>query len=370
MSFDIDEHFFDFETFTFNEKRAEKYETKLLKLFKESPEAKAHLQSDTVATLSWTEVFLDYVIFEENIMLRYVRQSDVRNVLYQVFPHHILVKPDEAAQIVAELRAFWEFLKRKYELQSADKVLKVLNEKNIVKRLKRELSDTSKYGMAKTILMPGIEAGLDVTDEVAMQAYVEDYNRKIAAEIEAIQNTPVPEKVLKKRDEIIRLITEICPKHLNQEYADLAVKMANIITEVKPHSPFEKANAASWAAGIVYALGQVNFLFDQTTEPHIRADELAKLFKVSQQTASNKASQIREGMGLMPFDPTWTLPSQQERNPWNALQGMFSNVMGSPLDILSMVDDFDPEDYFYDDEEDEDDSDDPPNILPFPGNKK
>jgi len=367
MPFDIDDNFFDSGTFTFNEERAEAYEANLLKQFEESPEAKALLQSGVLDELSWAEVFLDFVIFDEYVMLRYVRQSDLRDILYQMFPQNIMVSPDEASQIVAELRAFWEFLKREYELESADKLLKVLNEKNIVKRLERELGDSTKYGMAKNIFMPGIEAGLDVSDEAAVKAYVEDYNRKIQAETEAIQNAPISDKVLKKRDEIIDLVTDVCQEHLNQEYADLATKMATIIAQVKPNSPFEKAKAKSWAAGIVYALGQVNFLFDKNTEPHMRADQLVKLFGVSQQTASNKASQIREGMGLIPFDPEWTLASNQERSPWNALQDVFSNIMGSPLDFLSVMDDdFDSEDYGYD----EDDSDDPPNLLHFPGEKK
>ena len=32
-----------------------------------------------------------------------------------------------------------------------------------------------------------------------------------------------------------------------------------------------------WAAGVVYAIGQVNFLFDRAQDPHATADELSQL---------------------------------------------------------------------------------------------
>ena len=42
--------------------------------------------------------------------------------------------------------------------------------------------------------------------------------------------------------------------------------MAAALTRKRP-SPLESRRARSWAAGIVYALGQVNFLSDDSREP-------------------------------------------------------------------------------------------------------
>jgi hypothetical protein len=68
-------------------------------------------------------------------------------------------------------------------------------------------------------------------------------------------------------------------------------------------SPLERGRADVWAAAIVYALGNVNFLFDKSQVPHLRADELAGLFGISQKTAANKARRIREILKIRPVDP-------------------------------------------------------------------
>jgi uncharacterized protein DUF6398 len=44
-----------------------------------------------------------------------------------------------------------------------------------------------------------------------------------------------------------------------------------------------------WAAGVIYALGQVNFLFDRTQTPHMTADQLAAALGVVKTTMANKA---------------------------------------------------------------------------------
>jgi hypothetical protein len=49
------------------------------------------------------------------------------------------------------------------------------------------------------------------------------------------------------------------------------------MTDMRP-SPLERGRADVWAAAIVYALGNVNFLFDKSQVPNLRADELADLF--------------------------------------------------------------------------------------------
>ncbi len=65
----------------------------------------------------------------------------------------------------------------------------------------------------------------------------------------------------------------------------------------------------------MYALGSVNFLFDKSEEPHIRADELCAAFGVSQSSGANKAKLIRDMFGMWAFDPIWTLPSLADKNP-------------------------------------------------------
>ena len=62
----------------------------------------------------------------------------------------------------------------------------------------------------------------------------------------------------------------------------------------KRPSPILSGRAPSWAGAVIYALGQVNFLFDSTTKPYATADDLSAAFGVSKSTLGNKAKQVRD----------------------------------------------------------------------------
>jgi len=51
--------------------------------------------------------------------------------------------------------------------------------------------------------------------------------------------------------------------------------MAAVLSRDRP-SPLDSGLARSWAGGIVYALGRVNFLSDASREPHMTMSELCK----------------------------------------------------------------------------------------------
>jgi hypothetical protein len=83
----------------------------------------------------------------------------------------------------------------------------------------------------------------------------------------------------------------------------------------KRPSPLESGRERSWAAGIVYALGRVNFLSDDSIEPHMTMSELCEKIGVSQGNASSRSREIRNRLGLMQLHPDWCLPSMLEENP-------------------------------------------------------
>ena len=80
-------------------------------------------------------------------------------------------------------------------------------------------------------------------------------------------------------------------------------------------SPLERGKLESWAAGIVYALGSVNFLFDPSQDPHLSAGEVCAAFGVSTSTGAAKAKQIRDLFRMLPMDASWCLPSKLEESP-------------------------------------------------------
>ncbi len=115
-------------------------------------------------------------------------------------------------------------------------------------------------------------------------------------------------------DEIVAITDGFCAQHLNAEYAQLCRQMAATLARKRP-SPLSSGKANSWAAAIAHALGTVNFLFDKTQTPHLRADELAAAFGLSKSTVANKAKQIRDLLNIGVLDPDWSLPSRLDENP-------------------------------------------------------
>jgi hypothetical protein len=113
--------------------------------------------------------------------------------------------------------------------------------------------------------------------------------------------------------ELVSLTDEFCNDRLNVEYQELCREMA--ISICQPESPVLRGKRASWGSGIVYTVGWVNFLGDPSQQPHVRSEEIAEWFGVSTGTMLSKAKTIREGLGLIPLDPDFTLPSRIDENP-------------------------------------------------------
>ncbi|MBN2390851.1 MAG: hypothetical protein JXR84_09010 [Anaerolineae bacterium] len=124
----------------------------------------------------------------------------------------------------------------------------------------------------------------------------------------------VPEAMKPRYDEIMAATDAFCEEHLNAEYAQVCRQMAATLARKRP-SPLLGGRLNTWAAAIVHTVGSVNFLFDKTQTPHMRADELAELFGLSKSTVGNKSKQIKDILKIGVFDPDWTLPSKIDENP-------------------------------------------------------
>jgi hypothetical protein len=98
----------------------------------------------------------------------------------------------------------------------------------------------------------------------------------------------VPAAVKPVFDDIVPITDLFCHQHLDAEYAELCVKLAR-----KRPSPLLRGDRRIWAAGIVYAIGRVNFLADPNQKPHLRTDGLADLLGVKQTTMANKGGSSR-----------------------------------------------------------------------------
>lgn len=145
------------------------------------------------------------------------------------------------------------------------------------------------------------------------------------------QGKQVPAKMRETYEAVVALTDAFCRAHLNEEYADLARTLTATLCRKRP-SPLAQGRPKTWACGIVYALGQVNFLFDKSQDPYLSATDVCAGFGVSQASASSKAKTIRDALDLMPLDPRWSLPSRLDDNP---LVWMLE-VNGFILDVRSL----------------------------------
>ena len=151
--------------------------------------------------------------------------------------------------------------------------------------------------------------------------------------------TSVPKSMRATYDAIVGLTDDFCRDHLNTEYRDLARDMAAALCRKRP-SPVASGQPRTWACGIVYELGRVNFLSDPSTQPAMTLAEVCAAFGVGQSTASAKARAISQALGVNRLDPSWSLPSLLDTNPlvWMAeVNGLLVDLREMPREIQEIA---------------------------------
>jgi hypothetical protein len=103
--------------------------------------------------------------------------TDLREVLFDLIPRKVSIEASEARSMIEETRAFYTFLKREFGLKQADSCLQVLGG-NAVKKLEAALSDSSNFGMAKSLFMAGAGAGFDMQSKEGIDAWMQSVQGK------------------------------------------------------------------------------------------------------------------------------------------------------------------------------------------------
>ena len=134
---------------------------------------------------------------------------------------------------------------------------------------------------------------------------------------------------------VVVLTDAICKRHLNEEWAVLSRKLAAALARKRP-SPLDRGQPQVWAAGILHALGMVNFLFDRSQELSMDAKGLCSAFDVSQSAMASKSGLIRNMFKMYQMDPNWTLPSKLDENPFAwmiTVNGFAMDACNAPAEI-------------------------------------
>jgi hypothetical protein len=160
-------------------------------------------------------------------------------------------------------------------------------------------------------------------------------NEGWVAAVIALDELKIPRGLRPVVDEIAGITDSVCLSVLDEEYADLARRAVAKLARKRP-SPLNAGRHATWAAGVVYALGQVNFLSDPASEPRATADQLSEAFGVAKSTMSSKARQVRDLLRIDYFSPEFQRADMAARNPlvWIIeVNGLAVDARHVPFDI-------------------------------------
>jgi hypothetical protein len=159
----------------FDEGKARRYTEHLIEEFAESPEGQALAERVEDNIGGWVDLMFEYYFNYIGGHPVDMTTGDLQEVLFELFPRKVSTEPDSAPEIVAELRAFWQFLGRQYQLGSAAGMVALLDDR-AEHRLRKELADPRNFGMAKSFFTQGQAAGFDMTTERGLQEFMALYN--------------------------------------------------------------------------------------------------------------------------------------------------------------------------------------------------
>lgn len=125
----------------------------------------------------------------------------------------------------------------------------------------------------------------------------------------------IPAALCDRAEEIATVTDAVCTDLLDDEYAQLCRELVARLARERP-SPLARGQVRIWAAGAIYAIGRVNFLFDRSQQPHVSADQLADGLGVVKTTMANKASLIIKTLDIGVFEPGLTRDAMVEQNPF------------------------------------------------------
>ena len=71
-----------------------------------------------------------------------------------------------------------------------------------------------------------------------------------------------------KHEKLTEMVEAFCREYLNDDYKRLCLKLIEKMAERKS-VPYERGKLEVWASAVIYAVSQINSLFDEENENHI-----------------------------------------------------------------------------------------------------
>lgn len=172
--FDIHLQLFD-EDGNRNENEIADYIDDLTTEFENSPEAGPILEA--CGQLGWCVTMMDLSINHLGSTPADMTVFDFNEVVYELIPRKVATEPENADEIIAELKAFWKFVARQYGLKNAQEIYDSI-EDGAASDLEAQLEDSSNFGLAKSFFTMGWAAGYDMNTEAGLLAFQAAFNAR------------------------------------------------------------------------------------------------------------------------------------------------------------------------------------------------
>lgn len=134
--------------------------------FVHSPEARP------LKDLGAASLIMEFAVEHQKCTIATLRAAELSQILFEAIPGNVRMYPEEAPGIIAELRAFFAFLKRELQLPQADECLQLLAGK-AGKRLAAALADRKNFELAKILESMSREEGSDLNSATSIKVLLE-----------------------------------------------------------------------------------------------------------------------------------------------------------------------------------------------------
>ncbi|MCI0642462.1 MAG: hypothetical protein L0Y72_15375 [Gemmataceae bacterium] len=171
--FDIHQSVFD-EHNDWDDDRVAAYVNGLVEEFARSSEGEA-LTKERAESGLWAGYLIEFYFQYVDGKFAEITSGDLEEIVFSVFPRKVATEPENAAEIISELRAFWTFLSLQYQLPQASEMLALLDDR-AVETLRDRLADPGLFGMAKSFFMLGDAAGFDMTTQEGLNELTDILN--------------------------------------------------------------------------------------------------------------------------------------------------------------------------------------------------
>ncbi|MBN1987326.1 MAG: hypothetical protein JW761_13530, partial [Prolixibacteraceae bacterium] len=140
-----------------------------------------------------------------------------------------------------------------------------------------------------------------------------------------------------KNEQIQKLVTDYCNKHLDSAYREICIKVHQDLLKTDQFI-FARGNPEIWAAAIVWAIGSENFLSDKSFKPYAKLSDVCAFFNANTSTVGQKSRKIKNMLEIDIWNPEYRLPGSE---------------LGAFLDSLAMTKEgiIVPRDMLYEEEE-------------------